>query len=63
MKYLKKEQENLLTETMQEAKEQILSYYQKDTLLQSKKKLNLLAVVVVKDRVFVEKQPLPITNH
>ncbi|WP_448530029.1 AAA family ATPase [Raineya sp.] len=63
LKYLKKEQENLLTETMQEAKEQILSYYQKDTLLQSKKMLNLLAVVVVKDRVFVEKQPLPITNH
>ena len=55
LKYLKKEQENLLAETMQEAKEQILSYYQKDTLLQSKKMLNLLAVVVVKDKVFCEK--------
>jgi hypothetical protein len=55
LKYLKKELENLLAETMQEAKEQILGYYQKDTLLQSKKMLNLLAVVVVKDKVFVEK--------
>jgi hypothetical protein len=63
LKYLKKEQETLLAETMQEAKEQILSYYRNDTLLQSKKMLNLLAVVVVKDRVFVERQPLPITNH
>jgi hypothetical protein len=55
LKYLKKEQEAMLAETMQEAKEQILGYYQKDTLLQSKKMLNLLAVVVVKDKVFVEK--------
>jgi len=55
LKYLKKEQEAMLADTMQEAKEQILSYYQKDTLLQSKKMLNLLAVVVVKDKVWVEK--------
>jgi hypothetical protein len=58
LKYLKKEQENLLSDTMQEAKEQILSYYQKDTLLQSKKMLNLLAVVVVKDKIWVEKVQL-----
>jgi hypothetical protein len=55
LKYLKKEQEALLAETMQEAKEQILNYYRNDTLLQSKKMLNLLAVVTVKDKVFVEK--------
>jgi hypothetical protein len=55
LKYLKKEQETLLAETMQEAKEQILSYYRNDTLLQSKKMLNLLAVVVVKDKIWVEK--------
>jgi hypothetical protein len=55
LKYLKKEQETLLAETMQEAKEQILSYYRNDTLLQSKKMLNLLAVVAVKDKIWVEK--------
>jgi hypothetical protein len=39
---------------MQEAKEQILHYYQQDTLLKSKEQLHLLAVVVVKDEIFVE---------
>ncbi|GAB4344262.1 MAG: hypothetical protein OHK0038_24460 [Flammeovirgaceae bacterium] len=55
LKYLKKEQEQQLSAAMQEAKEQILNYYRNDKLLQSKKMLNLLAVVVVKDKVFVEK--------
>jgi hypothetical protein len=54
LKYLKKEQAHLLSETMEEAKQQILSYYQKDTLLPSKAMLHLLAVVVVKDEVWVE---------
>ncbi|PKQ69712.1 AAA family ATPase [Raineya orbicola] len=54
LKYLKKEETHLLQSTMQEAKEQILHYYQQDTLLKSKEQLHLLAVVVVKDEIFVE---------
>jgi hypothetical protein len=54
LKYLKKEQEHLLSQVQAEAKAQILEYYQKDSLLQSKKMLHLLAVVVVKDTIFVE---------
>ncbi len=54
LKYLKKEQAHLVSETMEAAKQQILSYYQKDTLLPSKAMLHLLAVVVVKDEVWVE---------
>ncbi|MDW8296771.1 MAG: AAA family ATPase, partial [Raineya sp.] len=55
LKYLKKEEESQFSEKMQEAKEQILRYYNSDKLLQSKQMLNLLAVVVVKDKIFVEK--------
>jgi hypothetical protein len=49
-----KQETHLLQSTMQEAKEQILHYYQQDTLLKSKEQLHLLAVVVVKDEIFVE---------
>lgn len=54
LKYLKKEQAYLLSETLQEAKNQILSYYRQDKVLQSKEMLHLLVVVVVKDKIFVE---------
>ncbi|WP_448530371.1 AAA family ATPase [Raineya sp.] len=54
LKYLKKEQTYLLSETLQEAKNQILSYYRQDKVLQSKEMLHLLVVVVVKDKIFVE---------
>ncbi|MCS6796843.1 MAG: ATP-binding protein, partial [Raineya sp.] len=55
IKYLKKEEEHKLPETMQEAKKQVLTYYQKDENLKNKVMLHLLAVVVVKDKIFVEK--------
>ncbi len=55
LKYLKKEDEHKLSQTMQEAKNQILLYYQNDAILQSKEMLNLVAVVVVKDKIFAEK--------
>jgi hypothetical protein len=42
---------------MQEAKAQLLGYYQNDEILQSKSQLHLLAVVVVKDSVYVEEAP------
>ncbi|MCS6796566.1 MAG: PD-(D/E)XK nuclease domain-containing protein, partial [Raineya sp.] len=63
LKYLKKEEESQFSEKMQEAKEQILRYYNSDKLLQSKQMLNLLAVVVVKDKIFVEKVSLEIKNE
>ncbi|MCS6796852.1 MAG: ATP-binding protein, partial [Raineya sp.] len=54
LKYLKKEEEHLLSETLQEAKNQVLGYYQKDENLQSKEMLHLWAVVVVKDKIFAQ---------
>ncbi|MCS6794770.1 MAG: ATP-binding protein, partial [Raineya sp.] len=54
LKYLKKEEEGNLAVVMQEAKEQVWRYYAQDKVLQSKEMLHLLAVVVVKDKVFVE---------
>jgi hypothetical protein len=54
LKYLKKEQAHLLAEMQMQAREQLLSYYKQDRLLQSKKMLHLLSVVVVKDDIFVE---------
>ncbi|MCS6796343.1 MAG: ATP-binding protein [Raineya sp.] len=54
LKYLKKEEEHLLSETLQEARNQVLGYYQKDESLQSKEMLHLWAVVVVKDKVFAQ---------
>jgi hypothetical protein len=58
IKYLKKEEEGKLQETMQGAKAQLLRYYRSDPLLQSKEKLKLLAVVAVKDRLEVEEVPI-----
>jgi hypothetical protein len=54
IKYLKKEEEAEKDRIIQEAKAQLLKYYQNDEILQSKSQLHLLAAVVVKDRVFVE---------
>ncbi|MDW8297623.1 MAG: PD-(D/E)XK nuclease domain-containing protein, partial [Raineya sp.] len=54
LKYLKKEEEHLLTETLQEAKKQVLRYFQQDAGLQSKEMLHLVAVVIVKNKVFAE---------
>jgi hypothetical protein len=58
LKYLKKEQENLLKATMQEAKKQLWAYYTDDEVLQGKELLHLWAIVVVKNKVFFEKIPL-----
>jgi hypothetical protein len=60
IKYLKKEEEAEKDRVMQEAKAQLLKYYQNDEILQSKTQLHLLAAVVVKDSVFVEEASLPI---
>ncbi|MDW8345507.1 MAG: PD-(D/E)XK nuclease domain-containing protein, partial [Bacteroidia bacterium] len=54
LKYLKKEQEEQLNEVKEEAKKQLLNYYNQDTMLQSKPYLHLLAVVCVKDTLHVE---------
>ncbi len=54
LKYLKKEQENELEKTKQEAKKQILSYYHQDKTLQSKPMLHLLVIVAVKDVLYIE---------
>jgi hypothetical protein len=54
IKYLKKEEEDQKGRAMEEAKAQLLKYYQNDEILQSKAQLHLLAVAVAKDRVFVE---------
>lgn len=54
LKYLKKEQEHELEKTRQEAKEQVLSYYIQDKILQSKPMLHLLTVVCIKDRLHVD---------
>ncbi|MCS6905427.1 MAG: AAA family ATPase [Bacteroidia bacterium] len=54
IKYLKKEQESLLKEVMEEAKAQIKNYYQKDIVLQNKNLLHLIAVVILKDKVYWE---------
>jgi hypothetical protein len=59
IKYLKKEEEAEKDRVMQEAKAQLLKYYQNDEILQSKTQLHLLAAVVVKDSVFVEEASLP----
>ncbi len=54
LKYLKKEQENALEKTKQEAKGQILNYYHQDKTLQNKPYLHLLIVVAVKDVLYIE---------
>jgi hypothetical protein len=60
IKYLKKEEDAQKDRAMEEAKAQLLKYYQSDEILQSKAQLHLLAVVVVKDSVYVEEAPLTI---
>jgi hypothetical protein len=60
IKYLKKEEEAQKDWVMQEAKAQLLKYYQNDEILQSKAQLHLPAAVVVKDSVYVEEAPLTI---
>ncbi len=55
LKYLKKEQVHELEKAMQEAKEQVLSYYKQDKTLQNRPYLHLLAVVAVKDELHVQK--------
>jgi hypothetical protein len=58
IKYLKKEEEAQKDAALEEAKAQLLKYYQNDEILQSKSQLHLLAAVVVKDEVFFsELQP------
>jgi hypothetical protein len=54
IKYLKKEEEAQKDRAMREAKAQLLRYYERDELLQSKSQLHLAAVVVVKDKVYIE---------
>ncbi|GIV44355.1 MAG: hypothetical protein KatS3mg035_1478 [Bacteroidia bacterium] len=54
LKYLKKEQSSDLERVKQEAKDQVLNYYKEEKRLQSRPYLHLLAVVVIKDEVFVE---------
>ncbi|GIV44364.1 MAG: hypothetical protein KatS3mg035_1487 [Bacteroidia bacterium] len=54
LKYLKKEQSSDLERVKQEAKDQVLNYYKEEKRLQNKPYLHLLAVVVIKDEVFVE---------
>jgi hypothetical protein len=54
IKYLKKEQEHLLAETLSQAKKQLWQYFEQDEILQSKPMLHLLAVVVVKDEIYFE---------
>ncbi|GIV43150.1 MAG: hypothetical protein KatS3mg035_0273 [Bacteroidia bacterium] len=53
LKYLKKEQSSDLERVKQEAKDQVLNYYQQEKRLQSRPYLHLLAVVVIKDEVYV----------
>ncbi len=55
LKYLKKEQANEVEKTMHEAKEQVLSYYKQDKTLQNRPYLHVLAVVAVKDELYVQK--------
>jgi hypothetical protein len=43
---------------MRAAQEQLLGYYASDPVMQSKTQFHLLAVVVVKDKVYTEEVPL-----
>ncbi|MCS7027337.1 MAG: ATP-binding protein [Bacteroidia bacterium] len=59
LKYLKKEEESRLDEVREEAKRQLLRYYQQDEVLRCKPYLHLLAVVCVKDVLYVEEVKVP----
>jgi hypothetical protein len=54
IKYLKQTEEAKLQAAMQEAKAQLKSYLEKDTILQSLKRLKAIAIVVVKDKIHWE---------
>jgi hypothetical protein len=54
LKYLKQEESDKLAEKQEEARTQLLQYYQQDTALQSRKNLHLLTLVAIKDKLFVE---------
>ncbi|MCS6905531.1 MAG: hypothetical protein RML72_01825 [Bacteroidia bacterium] len=53
-KYLKREQEGLVGETINRAKERLLGYYGRDSFLQSRRMLHLGVVVIVRDKVYYE---------
>jgi hypothetical protein len=55
LKYLKQDESDRLAEKQEEAKTQLLLYYQQDTVLQHKKNLHLLTIVAIKDKLFVER--------
>jgi len=58
IKYLKKANKAQLAQIQQEAKNQLLNYYHNDPELQSKTDLILLTVVIVKNKVYVQKVEL-----
>jgi uncharacterized protein YunC (DUF1805 family) len=55
IKYLKKANKAQLAQVQKEAAEQLLNYYQNDPELQKKPQLILLTVVVVKNKVHIQK--------
>jgi hypothetical protein len=58
IKYLKKGSKSRREDVMRAAQEQLLGYYASDPVMQSKTQFHLLAVVVVKDKVYTEEVPL-----
>jgi hypothetical protein len=55
LKYLKKSNKKLFLEKKEEAKTQILGYIASDEILKAKKNLLAYTIVVVKDKMFIEK--------
>jgi len=55
IKYLKKANKTQLVQVEEQAKQQLLTYYQNDLELQSKPDLVLLTVMIVKSKVYVQK--------
>jgi len=54
IKYLKKENEHLLTEKQEEAENQLNNYLASDTILKNAAKLRAFSLVVVKDEMFLK---------
>jgi hypothetical protein len=54
IKYLKQSESDKLEVTMLAAKSQLKGYLEKDTELQSLQKLKAVAVVAVKDKLYLE---------
>jgi len=54
IKYLKKENEHLLTEKQEEAENQLKNYLTSDTILKNAAKLRAFSLVVVKDEMFLK---------